>query len=139
MRSRAFTLIELLVVIAVIALLMAILMPALQRAKEQAQRVHCVSNTRSLVMGWLMYKDDYDGKIVPGHTGRRGKEQDDTRNWNNQLQWVDEPPALDSSWDLKKAAIGRGLLFGYVGKKVQLYRCPADRRKDSSAFHHCSS
>ena len=68
MRRRAFTLIELLVVIAVIAVLMAILMPALQRAKDQAQRVHCVSNTKTLVLGWLLYKDDYDGRIVGGHT-----------------------------------------------------------------------
>jgi prepilin-type N-terminal cleavage/methylation domain-containing protein len=54
MKSRAFTLIELLVVIAVIAVLMAILMPALNRARDQAQRVHCVANTRTLVLGWLL-------------------------------------------------------------------------------------
>jgi prepilin-type N-terminal cleavage/methylation domain-containing protein len=66
MRSRAFTLIELLVVIAIIALLMAILMPSLKLAKDQAQRVHCVSNTKTLVLGWLLYKDDFDGKIVGG-------------------------------------------------------------------------
>ncbi len=134
MKSRGFTLIELLVVIAIIALLMAILMPSLQRAKEQATRVHCVSNVKQLALGWLMYKDEYDGKIVPGHTGIRSKELDDPRDWRNQLQWVDEPPALDSNWELKKAAIGRGLLFIYVGKKVELYRCPADRRHDSSAL-----
>ncbi len=50
-----FTLIELLVVIAIIAILMAILMPALRAAKDQARRVHCVSNVKILSLAWLMY------------------------------------------------------------------------------------
>jgi len=135
MRSKAFTLIELLVVISVIAVLMAILMPALQRARDQAQRVHCVANTRSLLLGWLMYKDDFDGRLVPGHTGVR----DPSGNIvalgaaGAQMQWVDQP-ALNASWDIKKAAISRGLLFGYVGKEIGIYRCPADRRRESSSI-----
>jgi len=133
MRSRAFTLIELLVVIAVIALLMAILMPSLQLARDQAKRIHCVSNTKTLVLGWLMYKDDYDGKLVPGHTGVR---TDTVVNWRNQMQWVDDPPADNSPLELKLAAIRRGLLFKYVGEEVGIYHCPADRRKQvgSTAF-----
>jgi prepilin-type N-terminal cleavage/methylation domain-containing protein len=66
MKPRAFTLIELLVVIAIIALLMAILMPSLRLAKDQAQRVHCVSNTKTLALAWFMYKDENDAKIVGG-------------------------------------------------------------------------
>ncbi len=134
MRSKAFTLIELLVVIAIIAVLMAILMPSLNLARDQARRIHCISNTKALVLGWLLYKDDYDGKLVPGHTGIRSKTQDDPRNWNNQLQWVDEPPALDSPWLLKKDAIRRGLLAKYVAAEVDIYRCPADQRRESSSL-----
>lgn len=119
MRSRAFTLIELLVVIAVIAVLMAILMPALQRARDQAQRVHCVSNTRSLMLGWLLYKDDFDGKIVGGNT--------DPGNWVLRANNTD-------NWDAKKRAIKGGLLYKYVGEEIGIYRCPADRRKESSAI-----
>ena len=131
MRSRGFTLIELLVVIAIIAVLMAILMPSLRLAKDQAQRLHCVSNTKSLVLGWLMYKDEYDARIVPGHTGVR---TDNEVGWSNQLQWVDQPANNDASWDLKKDAIRRGLLFKYVGETVDVYRCPADRRKESASI-----
>jgi prepilin-type N-terminal cleavage/methylation domain-containing protein/prepilin-type processing-associated H-X9-DG protein len=119
MNRRAFTLIELLVVIAIIAILMAILMPSLRLAKDQAQRIHCISNTKTLVLGWLMYKDEYDGRIVPGHT--------DPGNW------VDRP-TYTGTWDEKKEAIRRGLLFPYVGETVDVYRCPADRRKESSSI-----
>jgi len=119
MRSKAFTLIELLVVIAVIAVLMAILMPALQRARDQAQRVHCVSNTRSLMLGWLLYKDDFDGRIVGGHT--------DPGNWVLRANNAD-------NWDTKKRAIKGGLLYKYVGEELGIYRCPADRRRESSSI-----
>jgi prepilin-type N-terminal cleavage/methylation domain-containing protein/prepilin-type processing-associated H-X9-DG protein len=128
MRSKAFTLIELLVVIAVIAVLMAILMPALQAAKDQAQRVHCVANTRTLLLGWLLYKDDFDGRIVGGHTGIR------LDNGKNQMQWVDEPPNRADPWNVKRAAIRRGLLHKYVGEEIGIYRCPGDRRKESSSL-----
>ena len=62
--KSAFTLIELLVVISIIALLMSILMPALSVVREQGKRAICLSNLRQLTMAWVLYADDYDGKLV---------------------------------------------------------------------------
>jgi len=58
---RGFTLIELLVVIAIIALLMSILMPALNRVKNQAQKVSCQARLKQWGLIFKLYTDDYDG------------------------------------------------------------------------------
>jgi len=57
-RKKAFTLIELLVVIAIIALLLSILMPSLQKVKQHAQRLYCVSNIKSQALAFFTYAVD---------------------------------------------------------------------------------
>jgi len=63
--KRAFTLIELLVVIAIIAILAAILFPVFAQAKEAAKKTSCVTQTKQICVGALLYAGDYDDFAAP--------------------------------------------------------------------------
>lgn len=60
-RRNGFTLIELLVVIAIIAILAAILFPVFTQAREKARSASCLSNSRQVATGLMMYVNDFDG------------------------------------------------------------------------------
>jgi len=131
-KRKAFTLIELLVVIAIIAILMAILMPALNRVKEQGKRAACLGNMKQLALCWIMYADDYDGKIVNGeadvdnHDGQCGIP--DLPRHRGEKWWTGDDigdfwAGINLSQDLQKRAIRAGALFEYT-KNEDLYRCP---------------
>ncbi len=64
-KIKAFTLIELLVVISIIAMLLAILMPTLSKARDQARKVLCANNLRTMATGDLMYSQESDNWHLP--------------------------------------------------------------------------
>ena len=67
--AGGFTLIEVLVVVAIIALLVSILLPSLQRAREQAKRLLCATNLRTISQAMniycFMYKDYFPWEAGP--------------------------------------------------------------------------
>jgi prepilin-type N-terminal cleavage/methylation domain-containing protein/prepilin-type processing-associated H-X9-DG protein len=69
MKRKAFTLIELLVVIAIIAILAAILFPVFAQAREKARQTSCLSNTKQIALGALMYAQDYDEALCGERMG----------------------------------------------------------------------
>ena len=117
--SRAFTLIELLVVIAIIAILAALLLPALAKAKEKAKEQSCLVNTRQLMLAWMMYPDDYQGKLVSNHGVAETIQK--RQNWVNNVMGYDLAPENTNTMFIKEA-----LLSPYTARSSGIYKCPSD-------------
>jgi len=121
-----FTLIELLVVISLIAVLAALLLPTLQRARARAQGYQSVSNTRQLVLAWVLYSDDNNGRLaynLGGPSGGKSPALKTNLNWvNNILDWE-----TNNTDNINTATLTEASLGPYASRVASIYRCPADR------------
>jgi prepilin-type N-terminal cleavage/methylation domain-containing protein/prepilin-type processing-associated H-X9-DG protein len=120
---RAFTLIELLVVIAIIAILAAMLLPALSRAKQSAQGASCLCNGKQMMMAMTLYTGDNNEFFPPNP---------DDGNTNAGYNWCGGQAGIGGPQEFDPDVLkdpNRSLLITYLGGKVDLFRCPADRRQ----------
>ena len=117
--TKAFTLIELLVVIAIISILLSIILPSLNRAKETARRVVCLSNLKQLTLIWHLYATDSDNKPCSPMTMR-----------DNRLEpygnWVTDGPAMGNYTGGTEIPIKNGSLWPYT-QSIKLYECKSAR------------
>lgn len=112
-RFTGFTLIELLVVIAIIAILAAMLLPALTKAKQKAQGIACLSNTKQLTLAWLMYQGDWQENLMPAGSWVVGSPGEDYNSSDGNTN-IDQ-------------LIGSGALISAYVKSPGLFKCPGDK------------
>ena len=112
-REKTFTLLELMVVIALMAILLTLLLPSLQQAREKGRQAVCMSNSRQMYVGWMLYAQN-------------------NSQWVRPPKWSGKPAGRAGNWTVELAHIKDGYLGQYLdpsnsdkGIFPDFYNCPS--------------
>lgn len=129
-KQRAFTLVELLVVIGIIALLISILLPALNKARESAARVSCLSNMRQCYMELRLYANAHGDQVPIGYSWNQ-------RNRSN-VTW---DPVGGSNYSQPQGWFIQMGYLHYAGqmRSPLIWFCPSQRTDTTSSYNYRTS
>ena len=117
--GRNFTLIELLVVIAIIAILAAMLLPALNKARDKARAIQCLSNLKQQGTAFNMYYADNKDWIPPRTRSGNASMDLSTHAWPVMLfPYVGYP-------NLEKQSRSESTSGYYVKFMPSVFKCPS--------------
>ena len=120
---RNFTLIELLVVIAIIAILAALLLPALNRARDKARDISCMSNMRQIGILLSFYTDNNKGQFPKA----AGLLVGNKNTWEESVGWQDGLYALKSGKPLENKIHWRVEDNKTPSRPRDIFGCPASK------------
>jgi len=118
-----FSLVELLIVIGIIAILAALLLPALDKAKQKAQAIQCMSSHRQLALAWRMYSDDNHDRLL---YASELPDQPETSLASWITGTLDFSSSNPSNWNAD-LTIKQSPMWPYCGNNLQIWKCPSDR------------
>ena len=121
-KQSGFTLVELLVVIAILAVLVSLLLPALNRARDHAKQIVCLSHIHQLGLMWTFYAESNDDHIVNGLNYAKP----------NETPWVQTSRIADSV-EKQLQSLREGALFPY-GAGEESYRCPVAKDHEMRSY-----
>ena len=115
-------------------------MPALTKARSQAKRIVCLNGLKQLVLAWMAYAENNDGKLVNGGQPPQNTPPPTEPYWctpfcsaTSPLATTDETggpyPAVRYDWQFdlpyaeRVSLLKRGALFKFCSN-VKSYRCP---------------
>ncbi|MDB6066672.1 MAG: prepilin-type N-terminal cleavage/methylation domain [Pedosphaera sp.] len=111
-KRQGFTLIELQLVIAVIAILSALIFPAFPSAKQKAERMPYLNNSKQFILALQFCLNNYNGRLSPDPSFRnsnvcvKGEMQDPTN-------------AIDI------LLLANSLLAPFIAGSITIFKCPS--------------